>query len=125
MAALLHKVASGEPTTLPATTALAMATRTGAAAIRMADTTGQLKPGMQADMIQVDYTGLGRQPIYDIRSHLVYTLDASDVVTTIVAGKLLMQNREVLTLDEAALRSDVQKASDKVRNALTAQAPGQ
>ncbi|QFU74288.1 amidohydrolase [Halioglobus maricola] len=125
MAALLHKVASGEPTTLPATTALAMATRTGAAAIRMADTIGQLKPGMQADMIQVDYTGLARQPLYDIRSHLVYTLDASDVVTTIVAGKLLMQNREVLTLNNAALRSDVQKASDKVRSALTAQAPGQ
>ncbi|GHD19425.1 hypothetical protein GCM10007052_27890 [Halioglobus japonicus] len=121
MAALLHKASSGDPTALPATTALAMATRTGAAAIRMGDHIGQLKSGYQADMIQVDYTGLERQPLYDIRSHLVYTLDASDVVTTLVAGKVLMQDRQVLTLDEAILRKDVNRAANDIRAALSAQ----
>ncbi|MEM1113220.1 MAG: amidohydrolase family protein, partial [Pseudomonadota bacterium] len=122
MAALLHKVKAGDPTALPATTALAMATRIGAAAIRHGDRIGQLKPGMQADMIQVDFSATGRQPVYDITSHLVYTLDANDVVTTIVAGQLLMNEREVLTIDESTLRKDVAAASARVRDALDAQA---
>lgn len=120
LAALLHKVASGDPTALPAKQALAMATRTGAAAIRMADSIGQLKPGMQADLIQVDVSKTKHQPLYDVVSHLVYMLDASDVVTTVVAGKVLMEERQVNTIDEAALRRDIDTASAKIRAALAA-----
>ena len=121
MAALLHKVASGDPTALPAKQALSMATRTGAAAIRMAGSIGQLQPGMQADLIQLDLGKTQHQPLYDVVSHLVYMLDASDVVTTVVAGKVLMEERQVKTIDEAELRQSVDRASAKIRAALAAQ----
>ncbi len=118
MAALLHKVATGEPTTLPAQQALAMATRLGAKAIRLGDSVGQLKVGMQADLIQLQYGKTHQQPLYDIVSHLVYVMDSSDVVTTVVAGRVLMENREVLTIDEAALRKAVASKSNEIRGAL-------
>lgn len=120
MAALLHKLANGDPTALPARQALAMATRTGAAAIRMSDSIGQLQVGMQADLIQLDLGKTQHQPLYDVVSHLVYMLDASDVVTTVVAGKVLMEDRQINTIDEAALRRDVAGASAKIRAALAA-----
>ena len=118
LAALLHKIAAGDPTALPATKALAMGTRIGAAAIRMEDRIGQLKPGMQADLIQLDISKTQHQPLYDVVSHLVYMLDATDVVTTVVAGKVLMQDRQVLTIDEPGLRREVDAASAKIKAAL-------
>ena len=121
MAALLHKVNSGDPTALPARQALAMATRIGAHAIRMGDSIGQLKPGMQADLIQLDIGKTRHQPLYDITSHLVYMLDSTDVVTTIVAGKVLMEDRQINTIDEANLRKEVGRASGKIRAALEEQ----
>ncbi len=120
LAALLHKLASGDPTALPAPTALAMATRTGAQAIGLGDSIGQLKPGMQADLIQVDIGKLRHQPRYDIVSHLVYVLDSTDVQTTMVAGRVLMEDRQVRTIDEAALRKSVAQAADGIRAALAA-----
>ncbi|TGD73001.1 amidohydrolase [Mangrovimicrobium sediminis] len=124
LAALLHKVASGDPTALPAPEALAMATRTGAAAIGLGEYIGQLKPGMQADLIQVDLGKTRHQPRYDIVSHLVYVLDSTDVQTTVVAGQVLMRDRQVQTIDEAALRKAVAKAADGIRAALAAPAEG-
>nr|WP_277602424.1 amidohydrolase family protein [Parahaliea mediterranea] len=118
MAALLHKVDSGDPTALPAGQALAMATRLGAAAIHMEDSIGQLKVGMQADMIQLAVDKTRHQPIYDITSHLVYVLDSTDVVTTIVAGEVLMRDGTVLTIDEAALRKAVDGRRDEIRAVL-------
>jgi 5-methylthioadenosine/S-adenosylhomocysteine deaminase len=118
LAALLHKVASGDPTTLPAAQALAMATRLGAAAIHKAGEIGQLRVGLQADLIQVTMNKTRHQPLYDVSSHLVYVLDSTDVVTTVVAGQLLMQDRQVLTIDEVALRKAVAARSADIRAAL-------
>ncbi|GAB3280666.1 hypothetical protein GCM10027297_18920 [Parahaliea aestuarii] len=120
MAALLHKVNSGDPTELPAGQALAMATRLGAAAIHKAGEIGQLKVGMQADVIQVAVDKTRHQPLYDITSHLVYVLDSTDVVSTVVAGQVLMQDRKVLSMDEAALRRQVAERSAEIRAALAA-----
>jgi 5-methylthioadenosine/S-adenosylhomocysteine deaminase len=121
MAALLHKVASGDPTALPAGQALAMATRLGAAAIRKGDEIGQLKVGMQADMIQLDVSQTRHLPLYDVESHLVYVLDSNDVQTTVVAGRILMRDRKVLTIDESSLRAQVTAVSDRIRGALASQ----
>ena len=118
MAALLHKVATGDPTALPAQQALAMATRLGAGAARLGDSVGQLKSGMQADVIQLQVDETHQQPLYDIVSHLVYVLDSSNVVTTVVAGQVLMQDRQVKTINEAALRQAVTKKSNEIRGAL-------
>jgi 5-methylthioadenosine/S-adenosylhomocysteine deaminase len=121
LAALLHKLESGDPTAVPAPVALAMATSRGARAVGLADSVGELRPGMQADLIQVDFTRLRQQPLYDVQSHLVYVLDSQDVRTTIVAGSVLMRERKVLTIDEARLRREVQQRRDAIHAALEGQ----
>ncbi|MFT6891252.1 MAG: 5-methylthioadenosine/S-adenosylhomocysteine deaminase [Halioglobus sp.] len=118
MAALLHKLNTGDPTALPAKQALSMATRIGANAIHMGEEIGQLAVGKQADMIQLSLMEAHHLPLYDVISHLVYVLDSSDVVTTIVAGNVLMEDRKVLTIDEASLRVKVGKKSAEIRAAL-------
>ena len=122
MVALLHKLNTGDPTAIPAQQALAMATRTGAHAVRLGDSIGQLKVGMQADFIQLSLGETRHLPLYDVRSHLVYVLDSTDVVTTVVAGKVLMEDRKVLTIDESRLRQAVIKKSGEIRDALQQQA---
>ena len=124
MAALLHKMESGDPTALPARDALAMATRVGARAARLGDQVGQLKPGMRADLIQVELNKTQQLPLYDVISHLVYVVDSSDVVSTVVDGRVLMEERKVLTIDEEALRNKVQVRSQEIREALAEQAAG-
>ena len=118
MAALLHKLSNADPTAIPAPTALAMATRIGASAIRLGERIGQLKVGMQADFIQLSVGEVRHLPLYDVASHLVYVLDSTDVQTTVVAGKVLMEDRKVLTIDESKLRADVSKISAEIRAAL-------
>jgi 5-methylthioadenosine/S-adenosylhomocysteine deaminase len=103
-AAKLHKVTSGDPTVLPARTALAMATRLGAEAIGLGKTIGTLEPGKRADLIVVRTDGLHQIPNYDPYSLLVYATKASDVDTAIIDGALVMTAGRVLTIDEAAVR---------------------
>ena len=118
LAALLHKLKSADPTAIPAPTALDMATRMGALAVGLGDQVGQLAPGKQADLIQVDFTRVRHGPLYDVMSHLVYVLDSQDVTTTIVAGQVLMREREVLTLDGEALRRDIERVRAEISDAL-------
>jgi len=118
LAALIHKTNVKDPTALPALTALKMATSMGAQAIGMGDITGKLKAGMRADMIQVSLDDLRLAPLYDVISHLVYVVDSNDVVTSIVSGKLLMKNAQVMTIDEKQLRIAVESKSLQISKAL-------
>ena len=77
---------------------------------------------MRADLIQVELNKTHQLPLYDVVSHLVYVTDSTDVVTTIVDGEVLMEDRKVLTIDEQALRKRVQARSDEIRSALAGQA---
>ncbi len=114
LAALLHKLQQKTPEAIPAVTALSLATRSGAQAIGMESTVGQLIPGLAADMIQVQTQQLAAQPVYDVISHLVYVLDGSDVVTTIVDGTVLMQDQKVLTINAERLKQEVDQLSAKI-----------
>ena len=105
LAALIHKGFRGDATVMPAPVVLRMATAGGAKAIGLGDTIGALVPGLRADMIQVSLESPGLAPLYDIISHLVYVVNSRDVVTTIVDGRILMQDGEVLTLDAATVRA--------------------
>ena len=69
--ALLQKVNAMDPELLAAAEVLRMATIEGAQAIGLADVTGSLEPGKQADLIQVDFTDAHHVPTYDVISHLV------------------------------------------------------
>jgi len=111
-AALLHKLSTGNPTALPARQVLKMATVNGARAL--GTETGMLKAGMKADLIIVDMKKPHLTPCFDIPSHLVYSAGGSDVRTTIVDGKVLMDDYRVLVLDEQKVLEEAQKAAEEL-----------
>jgi 5-methylthioadenosine/S-adenosylhomocysteine deaminase len=117
-AALLHKLTTGDPRAVPATVALAMATREGARALQMQDQIGSLETGKRADVITVSMRGARQTPMYDPVSHLVYVTRGDDVQTTIVNGRVLMRNRNVLTLDESAVIREANTHAETVRAAV-------
>ncbi len=120
LAALIHKGVAKDPTVIPASAALNMATRGGAIAAGMPET-GALEVGLKADMIQISLDSPRLTPLYDVVSQLVYAANSSDVVTSIVDGKILMQDRKVLTLDEAKIKAAVEKIAVKIRADLAKQ----
>ncbi|AFV23212.1 N-ethylammeline chlorohydrolase [Methanolobus psychrophilus R15] len=97
-AALLQKVSTMDPTALPARKVLEMATSNGAKALGIKS--GVLKKGYNADIIIVDLKRPHLTPIYDVASQLVYAASGKDVRTTIVAGKVLMEDSIVTCLNE-------------------------
>jgi 5-methylthioadenosine/S-adenosylhomocysteine deaminase len=117
-AALLHKLIAKDPRTLPATDALAMATIDGARALGMADRIGSLEPGKRADVIVVDMSSARQAPMYDPVSHLVYVTRGDDVRTTIVEGRVVMRDRQVLTLDAPAVLAEARRMAEQVRAAV-------
>ncbi|MBW1892634.1 MAG: amidohydrolase [Deltaproteobacteria bacterium] len=102
-AAKLQKVKYLDPTILDAKTVLKMATIDGAGAIGIDHLTGSLEPGKQADMIIVDIKKPHMIPMYNPFSHLVYSARGSDVRDVMVAGRMLMRNRKLLTIDMNAV----------------------
>ena len=117
-AAFLHKLTSNDPRTLPASTALAMATIDGARALGMDNQIGSLEAGKRADLIVVSIAGARQTPMYDPLSHLVYVARGGDVTTTIVNGKVLMRDRTVLTLTEADVLKEANTFAAQVRQAV-------
>ncbi len=99
LAARLHKVWQGDPTVLPAQEVVALATRQGARVLGLEDRVGTLAPGKQADLIVVDLDQAHLTPLYDPCSHLVYAAGSADVRHVMVAGRWLMRDRRLLTLD--------------------------
>lgn len=119
-AAKLHKLASGDPTLLPARQALGMATNEGARALNMEDEIGSLEVGKRADLTVVATDGLHQQPqdpAANPYSFLVYSTKASDVRTVIVEGRVVVDNGQVLTLDTA----EVLEKAAYYRSILTSQ----
>jgi 5-methylthioadenosine/S-adenosylhomocysteine deaminase len=117
-AAFLHKLQSRDPRTVPAATALELATRGGARALGMEREIGSLETGKRADLIVVGMRRARQTPRYDALSHLVYATHGDDVETTIVNGQVLMHERKMLTLDEAAVLGEAETFAAKVRAAV-------
>ena len=119
LAALIAKGISGDPTALPARTALAMATRVGARAMHAGEITGSLEPGKRADLIVLDLEQPHTSPrftrdINAIYSQLVYATKSSDVMDVMCNGRWLMRDRQLLTLDERALRADASAVARRI-----------
>jgi 5-methylthioadenosine/S-adenosylhomocysteine deaminase len=102
-AALLAKGVSGDASALDAHSALRMATINGAKALGWQDQIGSLEAGKSADIIAVEINSLSQKPLYNPASQLVYTNAGSQVTHSWVAGKALMKDRALLTLNEAEL----------------------
>ena len=105
--ALMQKHDAGDPEVLPIPEALDIATTGSAAVLGMGDRLGKLAPGYLADIILVDTEGTHWQPPHSLTAGLVYSARASDVRTVMVDGRLLMRERQLLTLDKARVLSEV------------------
>jgi 5-methylthioadenosine/S-adenosylhomocysteine deaminase len=97
--AKLHKVHTLDPTVMDARTVVRMATIDGARVLGTDEISGSLEAGKKADMIIIDIRRPHLIPLYNIFSHLVYAVTGSDVVTAIVDGRVLMEDRVLTTLD--------------------------
>lgn len=113
-AALLAKAVAHDASAVSATQALRMATINGAKALGLAQDIGSLEIGKAADMIALDLSGIETQPLYDPVSHLVYCANRNQVTYTWVAGKPLLRNRQLTTLDESALIAKAQAWQQKI-----------
>jgi 5-methylthioadenosine/S-adenosylhomocysteine deaminase len=111
--AKLHKAAALDPTVLSASTALRMATGAGAMALGWEGLTGQIAPGMLADLIVVDFRKPHLTPVYNPVSHLVYAAGAADVRHSVIGGRLVMKDRTLLTLDVEEIFGHVREFAKK------------
>ncbi|MCM2390827.1 amidohydrolase [Streptomyces albipurpureus] len=99
LTALVQKSAENDPSWLTARQALDHATTQSARVVGLGEHIGALTPGRRADLILVDLTGPHTQPSHDHAATLVHSARSSDVRTTIVDGRVLMRDRQLLTLD--------------------------
>ena len=99
MAAKIHKAIVLDPTTIDAGTVVKLATIGSARAIGLDEHIGSLEVGKQADVIIVERARPHQTPMYHPASHIVYTTKSADVRDVVVAGRILVRNRAVLSLD--------------------------
>ena len=98
-AAMSVRAAKGDPSALPSSAALMMATFCGAQAQGRAQECGMLKEGMDADLVLVDFTAPHLMPCHNVLTGLVYAAKGGDVAMTMVRGKILYQNGRFPTID--------------------------
>jgi len=105
--AKLHKLDQHDRNVMPAVTVVEMATRGGARALHLEDRIGSLETGKLADIILIDRDATHMIPFYDAYSTLVYAAGPRDVRTTIIHGRVVMEDRKVLTVDVAAVAAQM------------------
>ena len=125
LTALFNKIKFRDPEVMPAWEVLRMATIEGAQAIGLGDEIGSLEVGKQADLILVDLSAPNLTPALDtpirtIVPNLVYAGSGHEVKTVMVAGKILMRDRRVLTMDEAEVQAEAQRQAEAVSQSVTA-----
>jgi 5-methylthioadenosine/S-adenosylhomocysteine deaminase len=118
LATLLQKVEQMNPEVMPAETVLRMATSGGAVAIGFGDKIGSLEAGKRADLIQVAFEDVHHVPTYDVISHLVYVNDEQDVASVVVDGRVLMREREMLTIDTERVAAEATVLGARIKSAL-------
>ncbi|MCL4523154.1 MAG: amidohydrolase [Acidobacteria bacterium] len=122
LAAKLQKVFRMDPQALSAEQALELATIGGARALHMEKEIGSLEAGKKADIIVLRTDLPHAVPSYNVYTSIVYSLKATDVVTVIINGRTVMQNRRVLTLNEGAVLAKAKELAEKVKQSLAAPA---
>jgi 5-methylthioadenosine/S-adenosylhomocysteine deaminase len=113
--AMMQKDRHHDPEVMPIPEALYIAFRESAAMIEMAspqmtDKLGAVEAGYLADLILVDLSGIHHQPLHSITTSLVYNMQSADVRTVIVDGRVVMRDRQLLTLDEGEIVMQVKQS---------------
>jgi len=118
LAAKLQKTYRVDPRALGAKGALEMATIEGARALHMEKEIGSLERGKKADFVLLSLDVPNAVPMYDVYSQIVYALKASEVQTVVVAGKILLKDRKLLTVDEPAAIAKAKEYGKRVAESL-------
>jgi 5-methylthioadenosine/S-adenosylhomocysteine deaminase len=113
-AAFLAKHTTKNPRTLPVQQVLTMATLNGAQALGIGQQTGSLKTGKAADFIAIDLDQIETLPLYNPASQIVFAATRDQVTDVWVAGKQLMRDRKLLTLDEEAIKAKAKQWREKI-----------
>lgn len=112
--AKIHKLNSKDRSALPPKKAVEMATIGGARAIHRENDLGSLENGKLADVVIVETKSVNMNPIYDPYSALVYSANASNVDTVIVNGKVIVEDKEIKTVDYKKVIKDITEFKKKV-----------
>ncbi|MFA5815287.1 MAG: amidohydrolase [Bacteroidales bacterium] len=106
-AAKLHKMSSLDPSILPARQVLNMATSVNADILGLKGVTGHLAAGFSADLILIDPSSPNMIPLHDAYAQIVYSMENSNIESLVVAGRLIMEKRKILTMDEELILKEV------------------
>lgn len=117
--AMFARIRAGSRAAMPARDVIAMATLEGARVLGLAHSIGSLEPGKRADLIRISTDAARMQPIYDIHATLVYSACAEDVRDVMVAGRWLMRDRAVLTMERARVLRDAAQIAGQFRAEMT------
>ena len=114
LAALLPRDATRDPNAIMVEQALEMATLGGATALRMQDQVGSLEPGKQADIVVFDTANFDLRPLHNPVANIVYGSTGHSVDTVLIGGQVVLRHKQLTSLDEAALRSEVEAINRRV-----------
>lgn len=116
LAAIVNKAVNLDAVSVPALDALKMSTVNGAKALAWFDEIGSVEAGKKADLILIDMDKPHLYPRHNIISALAYTVQASDVDTVIVDGRIIMEKREIKTLDVEKIKYLAEKHAKDLIN---------
>ena len=116
----IHKLETKNRAAMPPLTVVEMATKGSARALHMDDKIGSLETGKLADIIVVDTKAPNMVPVYSPYAALVYGANGANVRHTIVDGVILMEDRQLLTVNENKIIQDAQRLAEKVRETVRA-----
>ncbi len=114
--ALLQKGIRKDPTKLPAYEVLKMATINGAKALGLEKKIGSIEEGKQADMIIINMDEITVKPMNNIFAQMVYNIKGTNVETTIINGKVLMENRKIEKIDEKSIYNECNEIICRIQN---------
>jgi 5-methylthioadenosine/S-adenosylhomocysteine deaminase len=118
LAAKLQKITKMDPRALGAKAVVEMATIEGARALHMEKEIGSLEAGKKADLILIGLDAPNAVPMYDVYAQLAYALKGSDVETVVIGGRLVMRDKKLLTVDEAAAIAKAREFKSKIEASL-------
>lgn len=113
-AAMIHKGVNLDPIAVHAYKALEMATKDGAKALFLEEKHGTLQPGALADLIFLDYNRPYYHPRHNLIAHLVYAGQSGDVTDVMVDGKMIVENRRMVTMDEERIYEEAEKVCNRL-----------
>ena len=114
LTAITQKQIRNDATWFKSAMALEVAGPSSAAVLGMRGQVGELVVGGRADVILVDTSGFHCQPMHDLAAALVYSIQPTDVRTTIVDGRVLMRDRELLTINREALLAEFRQRAREI-----------